>query len=102
MLLALVVIAVWEELEAASATVREEANELAEVFWLARRLPEPEGPHLQELARSYATVVSEEEWELMARGRVPVPIRESQNTQSTQLRLRATLGGEQKVKVALV
>src|SRR4028119_1474132 len=67
-LLALMVIAVWEEHEAAKATVRDEANELAEVFWLAHRLPEPEGPRLQELARSYATVVAEEEWSLMARG----------------------------------
>ena len=67
-LLALVVIAVWEEHEAANATVREEANELAEIFWLAHRLPEPEGPRLQETARSYATVVAEEEWPLMARG----------------------------------
>ena len=67
-LLALTVIAVWEEHEAAKATVRDEANDLADVFWLARGLPEPEGPRLQELARSYATVVAEEEWPLMARG----------------------------------
>jgi len=67
-LLALVVIAVWEEYEAAKATVRDETNELAEVFWLAHRLPEPDGPRLQERARSYATVVAEEEWKLMARG----------------------------------
>jgi hypothetical protein len=67
-LLALMVIAVWEEHEAAKATVREEANELADVFWLAHRLPEPEGPRLQGLALSYARVVVEEEWPLMARG----------------------------------
>src|SRR5919112_217394 len=67
-LLALMVIAVWEEHEEAKATVREEANGLADVFWLAHRLPEPVGPRLQELARSYATVVAEDEWPLMARG----------------------------------
>ena len=67
-LLALMVIAVWEEHEAAKATVREEANGLADVFWLAHSLPDPEGPRLQGLARSYATVVAEEEWNLMARG----------------------------------
>ena len=67
-LLALMVIAVWEEHEEAKATVREEANGLADVFWLAHSLPEPEGPRLQELARSYAAAVAEEEWELMARG----------------------------------
>jgi hypothetical protein len=42
-LLALVVIAVWEEYQAASATAEQEANALAEIFWLAHRLPEPEG-----------------------------------------------------------
>jgi len=68
-LLALVVIAVWEEHEAAKATAGAEANELAEVFWLARRFPEPDGPRLQELARSYARVVVEEEWSLMGGGR---------------------------------
>jgi hypothetical protein len=74
-LLALMVIAVWEEHEEAKATVREEANGLADVFWLAHRLPEPEGPRIQELARSYATVVAEEEWPLMARGAAPAPRR---------------------------
>ena len=67
-LLALMVIAVWEEHEEAKATVREEANELADVYWLAHRFPEPEGPRIQELARSYAAVVAEEEWPVMARG----------------------------------
>ncbi len=66
-LLALVVIASWEEHEAAKETVESEANELAEVFWLAHSLPESEGRQLQELARSYARVVVDEEWSLMAR-----------------------------------
>src|SRR3712207_5155460 len=41
-LLALVVIAVWEEYGRARVTVEGEANALAEIFWLAHRLPEPE------------------------------------------------------------
>jgi hypothetical protein len=45
------------------------ANATAEVFWLAHRFPEPQGHRLQELARSYARVVVEEEWALMERGR---------------------------------
>src|SRR5215210_8048226 len=69
-LLALVVIAVWEEYQAAGETVEQEANALAEIFWLAHRLPQPEGSHLQELARSYAQVVVNEEWPLMEQGRV--------------------------------
>jgi hypothetical protein len=71
-LLALVVIAVWEEFGRARVTVEGEANALAEVFWLAHRLPEPEGRHLQELARSYAEEMVEEEWPLMAQGRTPL------------------------------
>jgi len=38
-LLALVVIAVWEEYQAASETVEQEANAVAEIFWLAHQLP---------------------------------------------------------------
>ena len=34
-LLALVVIAVWEEFDAAKDTVEQEANAVAEIFWLA-------------------------------------------------------------------
>jgi hypothetical protein len=71
-LLALVVIAVWEEYEAASVTVEQEANALAEIFWLGNRIPEPEGTHLQELARSYAEEVVHKEWPLMEQGEAPL------------------------------
>ena len=71
-LLALVVIAVWEEFGRARVTVESEANALAEIFWLAHQLPEPERHHLQELARSYAEEVVEEEWPLMERGQTPL------------------------------
>jgi hypothetical protein len=71
-LLALVVIAVWEEYQAASETVEQEANASAEVFWLANRLPEPEGVHLQELVRSYAEEVVHKEWPLMEQGQAPL------------------------------
>jgi protein-S-isoprenylcysteine O-methyltransferase Ste14 len=78
-LLALVVIAVWEEYGRARVTVESEANALAEIFWLAHQLPEPEGPHLQELARSYAEVVVDEEWPQMQQGRTPL----MEHTQTT-------------------
>jgi hypothetical protein len=67
-LLALVVIAVWEEFDAAKDTAEQEANALAEIFWLAHGLPEPERHHVQELARSYAEEVIDEEWPLMEQG----------------------------------
>jgi hypothetical protein len=71
-LLALVVIAVWGEYDAASVTVEQEANALAEIFWLAHRLPDPEGTHLQELARSYAEEMIHQEWPLMEQGQAPL------------------------------
>jgi uncharacterized integral membrane protein len=71
-LIALVVIAVWEEFQAASETVEQEANALAEIAWLAHRVPEPEGSYIQELARSYAQEVVDNEWPLMEQGQAPL------------------------------
>jgi hypothetical protein len=71
-LIALVVIAVWEEFQAASETVEQEANALAEIAWLAHRVPEPEGPYIQALARSYAQEVVDNEWPLMEQGQAPL------------------------------
>jgi hypothetical protein len=71
-LLALVVIAVWEQYRAASVTVEQESNATAEIFWLAHRFPEPEGSHIQELARSYAEEVVHNEWPLMEQGQAPL------------------------------
>jgi hypothetical protein len=68
-LLALVVIAVWEDREEAKYTTEREANALAEIFWLAHGIPETEGRQLQELTRSYARTVVDEEWPLMEQGR---------------------------------
>lgn len=68
-LLALVVIAAWENRTLAKETTEREANAVAEIFWLAHGLPETEGQQLQELARSYARTVVNEEWPLMEQGR---------------------------------
>jgi Protein of unknown function (DUF4239) len=68
-LLGFTTIVVWEDFEEARETTESEANELAEIFWLARELPEPQNERLQELARTYAEVVIEEEWSLMERGK---------------------------------
>lgn len=67
-LLGLVIIAVWENFAEARDTADQEANELAEIAWLAHGMPEPERGRLQELSRSYAEVVVEEEWPLMREG----------------------------------
>jgi hypothetical protein len=64
-LLGLMVVAVWEQWEMAARMADGEASSLAEIFWIADRLPESDGHHIQELARSYARVVVDEEWPLM-------------------------------------
>jgi hypothetical protein len=63
------VVAVWEQWNAAAGRADEEASELAEVFWIADRMPESDGHHIQELVRAYARVVVEEEWPLMRQGK---------------------------------
>ena len=75
-LLALVVIAVWEEYEVASNTVEQEANAAADIFWLADGLPEPNDARVQELIRSYAEEVVHKEWPLMEQGRAPLMTQE--------------------------
>jgi hypothetical protein len=68
-LLGLMLVAVWEQWEAAKIIADDEASEVAEIFWIAHQLPQPEGRRIQELARSYSRVVVEEEWPLMERGK---------------------------------
>jgi hypothetical protein len=68
-LLGLMLIAVWEHWNAAQDVASDEANQLAGIFYFAHALPPPEGRHIQELARSYAQVVVEEEWPAMEQGR---------------------------------
>jgi hypothetical protein len=87
-LLGLMLIAVWERWNAAEVLTTDEANELAGIFWYAHALPQPEGRHVQELVRSYAqVVVEEEEWPLMEQGR------SSQKAWDTLDELRGTILG---------
>jgi hypothetical protein len=67
-LLAFVAIAVWQDYNTAQTNIESEANELAGVYFLASRLPEPQRTNVQDLARMYARVVVEEEWPMMKQG----------------------------------
>ncbi len=49
-------------------TVKSEASNVEELYWLAEQLPEPERGEIQELAVSYARAVVDEEWPLMRGG----------------------------------
>src|ERR671910_2484043 len=67
-LLAFVVIAVWQDYETAQSNAESEAHELAGLYFLSSQLPESQRTRIQELDRTYARVVVEEEWPLMERG----------------------------------
>jgi fumarate reductase subunit D len=67
-LLAFVVIAVWQDYETAQANVESEAHELAGVYFLASQLPEPQRTRIQDLVRTYVGIVADEEWPMMERG----------------------------------
>jgi hypothetical protein len=84
-LLAFVVIAVWQDYETAKTNVDSEAHELAGVYFLASQLPEPKRTRIQDLARTYARVVVEEEWPMMERGQT------SERAESLASRLRSEI-----------
>jgi hypothetical protein len=67
-LVALIAIAVWEEFEAGRNTAETEATSLADVHRFADQFPEPKRSQVQDLARSYAQIVIDEEWPLMRNG----------------------------------
>ncbi|WP_117211549.1 DUF4239 domain-containing protein [Allorhizocola rhizosphaerae] len=67
-ILAFVVIVVWENHNGTGAEANVEANEVSRLYFTARALPEPQRKEMMELARDYAGTVAGEEWALMAQG----------------------------------
>ena len=68
-LLAFVVILGWETLNSAHATTYTEADQLSNIYWIARSLPTSEGPAIEDLALKYAHTVIDREWPLMNEGK---------------------------------
>ena len=60
---------VWQNYDATYKTTQREAAELADVYWHADDLPDLDRQEVQQLAQSYAQVVIDEEWPLMAQWR---------------------------------
>ena len=56
---------VLDKYTTAQNTVTSEAAAIVEIYRLAQQLPEEHRDHVQELAKSYARVVVEEEWPMM-------------------------------------
>jgi hypothetical protein len=67
-LLAFVVIVVWEEFDTARVNVEKEANEITDIYRLALALPDPTGTTIRTLANQYARAAIDQEWPAMARG----------------------------------
>ncbi|NUU24536.1 MAG: DUF4239 domain-containing protein, partial [Streptomycetaceae bacterium] len=65
-LLAFVVIAVWENHDAARQSTFKEADELAGLYWVSRELPLPLGAELEKQTLDYAETVMHKEWPLMS------------------------------------
>ncbi|MEY9872359.1 hypothetical protein ABH931_001833 [Streptacidiphilus sp. MAP12-33] len=68
-LLAFVVIAVWQNLDSARQTTFKEADALAGVYWISRELPLPMGSQLEHNTLEYARTVQDTEWPLMSQHR---------------------------------
>ena len=66
-LLAFVVIAASDSLNSGRNITYNEANQLANVYWLSRGLPQPQQAAIQGLAVDYAHTVVDTEWPLMAK-----------------------------------
>jgi hypothetical protein len=65
-LLAFVVIAVWENVDAARQTTFKEADALAGIYWISREMPLPLGATIEHATLDYAHTVEDQEWPLMA------------------------------------
>jgi Protein of unknown function (DUF4239) len=66
--LAFVLISVWQRYEEASERVDQEAAALVAVYFHANELPDSDRRQIQQLAKSYAQVVIDEEWPMMQDG----------------------------------
>ncbi len=60
---------VWQQYDAAQKSAESEAAHVEELYRLAGGFPEPDRGRVQDIARTYARVVVEEEWPLMREGR---------------------------------
>jgi hypothetical protein len=85
-LLAFVVIVVWEFAGSIRDSAQAEANEVSQVYFTARALPEPQRGRMMALARDYAATVAHEEWPAMRRGRTEPKAR----SQVAQMRVEIT------------
>jgi hypothetical protein len=82
---AFAIILVWEQLGTARVITAREAGDVEALYRLATQLPESSRNQLQQQTRSYAEVVVEEEWPLLAQGQA------SANAQNAADKLRESI-----------
>jgi hypothetical protein len=68
-LLGFVVVALWQNEDSARQTTFQEADALANVYWISREMPAPLGPRIERETLAYARSVTDDEWPLMAHHR---------------------------------
>jgi Protein of unknown function (DUF4239) len=71
-LLAFVVVITWENYDKASFNVEKEANCVADLYRAAEGLSEPMKSDVRALLVNYAKTISDDEWQMIARGEVSV------------------------------
>lgn len=76
-LLGLIVVDALVRFQRAIDVVQDESNALADIFLLADRLPETDRLRVQECCKTYARLVVDDEWPLMATGHVSMAARKS-------------------------
>src|SRR6266849_4245250 len=64
--LAMVVIGVWDTLHKARTTTYQESDAVLQLYWYGRALPEPARGEIQDLAKKYSETVVNDEWPLLA------------------------------------
>jgi uncharacterized membrane protein YeiB len=79
------ILLVWQQLDTAEATTQREASNVEAIYRLAEQLPESDRSQVQELTQSYAQIVVEEEWPLLAHGQA------SSHAQNTLDELRGNI-----------
>src|SRR5262245_57774221 len=67
-LIAFVVVVVWQDFNTAELTTQQEANAVADLYALAEAFPAAGGQQVQDLARAYAQSVVEDEWPMLNQG----------------------------------
>jgi hypothetical protein len=67
-LMAFVIVVVWQQFDDTRLTTEREGNALAALYRLAGVLPEQDGSRLRGLLREYAQTMIDNEWPAMARG----------------------------------